>query len=67
MRGGGEYKKKWNAEAKQLYWQYFLPRGGDVPQLNVDNPKYRLAIGAWRRLPLRWTTALGPFIANYIP
>ena len=26
--------------------------GAEMPALNVDNPKYRLAISAWRQLPL---------------
>lgn len=65
--GGEFFKKKWNAQAKQLYWQYYLPGGGDLPRLNVDNPKYRLAIALWRRLPIRITTAIGPRLANFIP
>ena len=42
--GGESFKKKWNAEPTQLYWQYLLRHAGRFPQLNVDNPKYRLAI-----------------------
>lgn len=65
--GGESFKKKWNAESKQLYWQYYLPGGGEIPQLNVHNAKYQLAISAWRKLPL-WTTRLiGPMLAKDIP
>lgn len=65
--GGEEFKRKWNAEAQQLYWYFHRPGGGAMPALNVDNPKYRLAISAWRRLPL-WTTRLiGPLLARSIP
>jgi serine/alanine adding enzyme len=38
-----------------------------IPALNVNNPKYRLAINAWRRLPVTVTNALGPFLARSIP
>lgn len=61
------FKRKWNADGKQLYWQHYLPRAGAMPALNVDNPKYRLAISMWRRLPIKVTTLIGPLVANYIP
>jgi len=65
--GGEGFKKKWNAESAQLYWYYHRPTGGPMPQLNVDNPKFRLAIAAWRRLPLGATTRIGPLLARGIP
>lgn len=65
--GGEEFKRKWNAETQQLYWYFHRPGGGDMPALNVDNPKYRLAIAAWRRLPLWTTRLLGPVLARSIP
>lgn len=65
--GGEFFKKKWNAEAKQLYWQYHLGTLSEIPQLNVNNPKYSLAIKAWRKMPLKFTIWLGPEIARNIP
>jgi FemAB-related protein (PEP-CTERM system-associated) len=65
--GGEFFKKKWNAEAQQLYWQYYLGTAKDIPQLNVHNPKYRLAIELWKKIPLGVTTFLGPKIARNIP
>lgn len=65
--GGEGFKKKWNAETAQLYWYYHRPSGGPMPQLNVDNPKFRLAIAAWRKLPLGITTRIGPLLARGIP
>ncbi len=65
--GGESFKKKWNADSKQLYWNYHLPPGRPMPQLNVDNPRYRLAINVWRRLPTRLTTLIGPPVARGIP
>ncbi len=61
------FKKKWNAELKQLYWQYILNREKELPELNVDNPKYKRAIDLWKRLPVGLTRAIGPFIAKNIP
>lgn len=65
--GGIFYKKKWNAELKQLYWEYALNRSNKIPELNVDNPKYQKAINLWRKLPVRVTQYLGPHIAKNIP
>lgn len=65
--GAEDFKKKWNAGASQLYWYFHRPRGGEVPQLNVDNPKYRLAIQVWRKLPLWVTRVIGPPLARSIP
>jgi lipid II:glycine glycyltransferase (peptidoglycan interpeptide bridge formation enzyme) len=65
--GGEQFKKKWNADAMQLYWQYILRTRQDIPSLNVTNPKYRMAIEAWRRLPLTMTRFVGPLIARSIP
>jgi FemAB-related protein (PEP-CTERM system-associated) len=61
------FKKKWNAVPQQLYWQYLLPENTRPPQLNVDNPKYRLAINIWKRLPIWLTRVIGPPIAKNIP
>lgn len=65
--GSESFKKKWNADSKQLYWHYYMPGGQPMPQLNVDNPRYRLAIEAWRRLPTGLTTLIGPPLAKGIP
>jgi FemAB-related protein (PEP-CTERM system-associated) len=65
--GAEEFKSKWNADTHQLYWYFHRPRGGDMPQFNVDNPKYRMAIAAWRKLPLWATRAVGPRLARGIP
>ncbi|MGH8249502.1 MAG: FemAB family XrtA/PEP-CTERM system-associated protein [Steroidobacteraceae bacterium] len=61
------FKRKWNAEKLQLYWYFWRPDGGNAPNLNVDNPRFRMAIAAWRRLPLVVTRVLGPRVARAIP
>lgn len=65
--GSEQFKSRWNAESRQLYWYFHRPDGGPMPALNVDNPRYRLAIAVWRRLPLWATRALGPTLARGIP
>ncbi|MFC4313308.1 FemAB family XrtA/PEP-CTERM system-associated protein [Steroidobacter flavus] len=65
--GAEDFKKKWNATSSQLYWYFHRPRGGEMPQLNVDNPKYKLAIQMWQKLPLWATRLIGPPLARSIP
>jgi FemAB-related protein (PEP-CTERM system-associated) len=65
--GGEQFKKKWNAESIQLYWQYILRTVPGIPSLNPDNPKYQLAIQTWQRLPLGVTQFVGPLISRSIP
>jgi hypothetical protein len=66
--GGGEFfKEKWNAVPRQLYWEYVLNKRQQLPELNVENPRYSLAIRLWRALPVSVTTAIGPMIAKSIP
>lgn len=67
--GGGTYqfKKQWGAIPVQHYWNYWVAQGRELPQINPNNPKYRLAIDLWRRLPVAMTKLLGPPIVKYLP
>ena len=67
--GATFFKSKWNAELHQLYWEYLLngEKITEMPELNVDNPKYRLAIRMWQKLPVTVTNLIGPMIAKSIP
>lgn len=65
--GAEQFKKKWNAETCQLYWYHYRPDGKHMATVNVDNPKFRLAIAAWRRMPLWATRIVGPTLARVIP
>jgi len=65
--GAEEFKKKWNAIPQQLYWQYYLHKSEQIPQLNVGNPKFQLAIKAWQKLPTPVTQWIGPLVSKYIP
>jgi hypothetical protein len=50
-----------------LYWHYWVRPGGKVPDLSPANPKYRVAIDIWKRLPLSVTNRIGPAIVRNIP
>ncbi|MBP0445134.1 FemAB family PEP-CTERM system-associated protein [Roseomonas sp. SSH11] len=58
--GAFAYKRNWGFEAEQLHYAYGLLPGARVPDNNPNNPKYKLVIAAWKRLPLRIANLLGP-------
>lgn len=65
--GTYRFKEQWGAKPIQLYWYYWMKNRGSLPELNPKNPKYRLAIKIWQRLPVGLTTLLGPKIVKNIP
>ena len=65
--GTFNFKKQWGAGPTTLHWQYLLPGGRGMPELNTKNPKFAWAIKVWRRLPLPITRLLGPRIVKSIP
>ena len=65
--GTYNFKKQWGARPTLLHWQYLLPEGRSMPELNTKNPKFDLAIKLWRKLPLPVTRLLGPQIVKSIP
>jgi len=67
--GGGtfHFKKQWGAQPVQLHWDYVLPEREALPSLNPQNPRFRLLIAAWRRLPVWCANRLGPRIVRGLP
>ncbi|MBP2674739.1 MAG: uncharacterized protein H6Q84_1579 [Deltaproteobacteria bacterium] len=61
------FKEQWGASPSPMIWSYWVPEGGEVPELTPRNPKYRLAIEIWKRLPLGVTRVIGPRIIRNIP
>lgn len=64
--GSYSFKKNWGFEPKPLEYRYHLVRARSVPDVNPLNPKYRLLIATWKRLPLRMTQLIGPVIARQL-
>lgn len=66
MIGSGAYrfKKHWGFEPVALAYEYFLVEKDETPNLNPANPKYKLLIDTWKRLPLGIAGRLGPPIAR---
>lgn len=64
--GSFDYKTYWGFEPEPLPYRYRLIKSGDLPEINPLNPKYRLTISLWRKLPLAVANRVGPFIAGQI-
>jgi hypothetical protein len=47
-----------------LHYSYYLARAKELPDVNPLNPKYRLFIETWKRLPTAVTNIIGPRIAR---
>ncbi len=65
-KGTGSYsfKKNWGFAPEPLHYEYWLVKAKAVPDVNPLNPKYRLFIEAWKRLPLALTKLVGPWISR---
>ncbi|HET7882774.1 MAG TPA: FemAB family XrtA/PEP-CTERM system-associated protein [Acetobacteraceae bacterium] len=62
--GSFAFKRNWGFEPEPLHYRYRLAPGAAVPDKNPLNPKYRLFIAAWKRLPLAVANVLGPPIVR---
>lgn len=62
--GSYSFKKNWGFSPEPLHYEYWLVKAKEVPNVSPTNPKYRMFIDTWKRLPLPVTRAVGPWIAR---
>ena len=62
--GSFDFKKNWGFSAEPLAYEYALLKRDAVPQNNPLNPKYRMLVALWRKLPLSVANAVGPMIVR---
>lgn len=60
--GAFKFKTNWGFEPDWLEYEYFLSEGQSLPEKNPNNPRYKIAIDLWKRLPLPVANFLGPFL-----
>jgi len=65
--GTFHFKQQWGPLVKPLSWQYALLDRRKIPQLNPSNPRLRVLIEVWKRLPPVLTNWLGPRIVRHLP
>ncbi|MGH7681247.1 MAG: FemAB family XrtA/PEP-CTERM system-associated protein [Candidatus Eiseniibacteriota bacterium] len=68
-KGSGSYdfKRHWGFEPIPLHYQYQLVGQQAMPDLSPKNPKFSVAIEAWKRMPLWMSVRLGPWLVRYFP
>ena len=64
--GAYSFKKNWGFEPQPWTYEYLLRKGGEIPEINPLNPKYRLFIAGWKKLPVGVAKVLGPMIVRGI-
>lgn len=64
--GPYDFKKNWGFEPRPIAHQFLTRPGVAIPNINPLNPKYRLMIAAWKKLPLFVANRLGPVIVRNI-
>jgi FemAB-related protein (PEP-CTERM system-associated) len=62
--GAFTFKKNWGFEPQPLSYAMRTADGAVAREINPLNPKYRLKIAAWQKLPLPIANLVGPFISR---
>ena len=62
--GAYDFKRNFGFEPEALHYEYHLRRGQNLPETSPSNPKYRLMIALWSRLPLGVANVIGPLISR---
>jgi FemAB-related protein (PEP-CTERM system-associated) len=65
--GTYRFKEQWGAVPHPMFWHYWMAKEEPMPEINPRNPKYRFAIGMWKKLPVPITRIIGPTIVRNIP
>ena len=61
-----EFKRRWSAETKQLYYQYYL-NTSNIPDYDISNQKYHKFINMWKKVPVPVAKVVGPKLRRNIP
>ncbi|MEG2154779.1 MAG: FemAB family PEP-CTERM system-associated protein [Burkholderiaceae bacterium] len=64
--GSFDFKKNWGFEPTPLAYEFQLFKRDSVPQNNPANPKYRVLISTWQRLPRVLVNAIGPRVVRHL-
>ena len=62
--GAAAFKKNWGFQGVPLVYVSRLAVGGAPREINPLNPRYRLQVEAWKKLPLWAANRLGPWISK---
>ncbi|MCM2681472.1 FemAB family XrtA/PEP-CTERM system-associated protein [Echinimonas agarilytica] len=64
--GSYKYKKHWGMPEQTLHYRFALIKADALPNLSPNNPKYKLLINTWQKLPVFISRMIGPMISKYL-
>ncbi|MEM7082324.1 MAG: FemAB family XrtA/PEP-CTERM system-associated protein [Pseudomonadota bacterium] len=64
--GSYRFKKHWGFEPVPLAYSYHLVKADAVPNISPNNPKYRIFVDTWRKLPVGIANRVGPWLARQL-
>ena len=62
--GPAAFKRNWGFEGEPLAYAKHATDGEAPRDINPLNPKYRLQVALWQKLPLPLANRIGPMIAR---
>ncbi len=62
--GSYSFKKNWGFIPEPLFYEFYLVKATELPDINPLNPKYQFFIAAWKKLPLPISQFIGPFLSK---
>lgn len=65
--GSFDFKAHWGMTMRELPYEILLVRRREVPNFSPNNPKFRLFLKLWQRLPLPLANSIGPFLVKLVP
>jgi FemAB-related protein (PEP-CTERM system-associated) len=65
--GAYAFKTQWGMQERPLPYQFYLVRRKGMPNYSPTNPRFKLAISAWKHMPFRMTKLLGPALVRFFP
>lgn len=64
--GAYKYKKNWGMKEEKLNYRIALVKSNEMPNLSPNNPKYKLFINMWQKMPLSLSRVIGPHLSKYL-
>jgi FemAB-related protein (PEP-CTERM system-associated) len=65
--GSRDFKAHWGMEEVELPYEMLLVKGKSLPNMSPNNPKFKIFIKLWQKIPLSVTRVLGPMVIRLLP
>jgi FemAB-related protein (PEP-CTERM system-associated) len=65
--GTYHFKEQWGAVPEQLWWEYGLLSGEQLPSADRKEASFQRRVEYWKKLPVSVANLIGPRIARLIP